>query len=310
MGLSLPAEETIRLATLAGFGGVDLMVRDLVDAGEDPKVLRRRLDDLGLRGGAFPLPVHWRGDSAEFSRDLARLPVLAEAAATLGITRTGTWIWPEIPNDWGDPDREDSPRREAAVTLHRDRLGAIARILDRFGVQLGLEVIGVASVRRGGEPFVTRLADLDRVLGPWRNLAPNLGILVDGFHLHAAGEPAEAALAWGVDHVVWVHVADLPAGAPTDRGKILDHERGLPGEHGAVQTAGLLRVLSEAGYEGPVTAEPMGGCRGLRGLDPPRAVQRTADALQSVWPEPIPAQRDSNSTASDLAGRGGAISSR
>ena len=38
------------------------------------------MDDLGLRGGAWPLPVDWRGDARRFARDLDRLPVLAEAA--------------------------------------------------------------------------------------------------------------------------------------------------------------------------------------------------------------------------------------
>ena len=55
---------------LAGFDGVDLMVRDLLDAGDDPRAIRARMDDLGLRGGAFPLPVHWRGVAEEFAGDL------------------------------------------------------------------------------------------------------------------------------------------------------------------------------------------------------------------------------------------------
>ncbi|MGE3822062.1 MAG: sugar phosphate isomerase/epimerase, partial [Isosphaeraceae bacterium] len=81
LGLSLSAEDAIALAARAGFGGVDFMVRDLVDARDDPRALRDRLDDQGLRGGAFPLPVDWRGGGEAFARDLAKLPRLAEAAA-------------------------------------------------------------------------------------------------------------------------------------------------------------------------------------------------------------------------------------
>ena len=62
---------------------------------EAPELLRARMDGLGLRGGAFPLPVNWRGSAEEFERDLGRLPRHAEAAAALGLFRTGTWVMPE-----------------------------------------------------------------------------------------------------------------------------------------------------------------------------------------------------------------------
>jgi len=90
-----------------------------------------------------------------------------------------------------------------------------------------------------------------------------------------------------VDRVVWVHVADLPATAPPDldRGAIRDHERGLPGENGAIDARRLLRRLAEEGYDGPVTAEPMAGCRSLAGLSAGLTVRHVAAALRSVWPE-------------------------
>src|SRR5262245_12225418 len=97
MGRALPAAEAISLAARAGFDGVDLAVRDRVEAGDDPSELRARMDDLGVRGGAWPLPVAWRGDAETFARDLERLPRFAEAAATLGLARTGTYIMPETP---------------------------------------------------------------------------------------------------------------------------------------------------------------------------------------------------------------------
>jgi len=285
LGLDLSPDETIDLAFRHGFGGVDLLVRDLVDSGADALALRRRMDDHGLQGGAWPLPVHWRGSVEEYERDLARLPRLAETAAVLGLMRTCTWVMPETPASVAHlPDVE--ARREATARLHVERVGAIARALDAHGVRLGLEVIGVASFRKGvGDPFVTRLADLDARLGPlWRE-APNLGVLVDGFHLYAAGEPPEAGLAWGAGRVVWVHVADLPKGAPANREAIRDQDRGLPGENPVVETGRLLQTLQDAGYEGPVTPEPMPGCRSLAGLTPVEAVVKVALALRSVWPD-------------------------
>ena len=42
-----------------------------------------------------------------------------------------------------------------------------------------------------------------------------------------------------------------------------DNDRGLPGENGAIDCKALLQRLASAGYDGPVTAEPMPGCRTL-----------------------------------------------
>ncbi len=276
---SLTAEETIDLAASAGFGGVDLLVRDIVRTGSDPARLRARMDARSLRGGAFPMPTDWRGDEVTFRRDLAELPAIARAAATLGLTRTATWVMPEMPDRTTD-------RREVAA-MHVRRLGAIARVLDDHGIRLGLEVIGVESFRKGpGGPFVARLADLDRELPTIRDESPAIGLLVDAFHLYAAAEPIDAALARGAGDVVWVHVADLPRGASGERSKIIDAERGLPGENGAVDSAGLLGRLARDGYDGPVTAEPLARCASLMGQGSDAVARRVKESLDRAWPGP------------------------
>src|SRR5262245_49296523 len=158
LGHVRPAVETVDLAAKAGFDGVDLMVRDLVDADDDPRDVRRRMDDRGLRGGAWPLPVAWRGDAATFASDLERLPRFAEAAEILGLSRTGTYIMPETPG-MPEPGTDAASYVELVANLHIERLAAVARILNEHGIRLGLEVIGVESFRSGrGIPFVTRLA--------------------------------------------------------------------------------------------------------------------------------------------------------
>ena len=283
VGLSLPAAETIDLAAAAGFGGVDLLVRDLLSAGERPGELRRRMDGHGLVGGAFPMPVSWRGDEATFRRDLTDLPRLLDAASALGLLRTATWVMPEIPEIFAYLDSEAA--REATVAFHVERLSAIAEALAPYRVKLGLEAIGVARFRSGRmPPFITRLGGLGPVLDPIADRYPDIGILLDTFHLYASGDPLASALALGTDAVAWVHVADLPAGAPADPALMQDEERGLPGEHGAIDNRSILAVLRRRGYDGPVTAEPLGRCRSIAGLDPRGTAEAVARALRSVWP--------------------------
>jgi sugar phosphate isomerase/epimerase len=273
----LSAEETVELAAEAGFEGVDLLVRDLVRSGSEPRAIRARMDDLGLRGGAFPCPIDWRGDEASFRLDLEGLGPLLDAASVLGLSTTGTWVLPEFPALMTD--------RAEVAALHVRRLGTLARLLETHGIRLGLEVIGVESFRTGQrQPFVARLGDLDNELGAIWAEAPNLGILLDAFHLHAASEPIEAGLVWGISRVCWVHVADLPPDGPVERSKIIDANRGLPGQHGAVDVGGFLARLAREGYEGPVTAEPMANCRALAGLSPRAVADRVKHSLDQVWP--------------------------
>lgn len=274
---SIDTGTTLEVAAAAGFEGVDLMVRDIVQAGLDSETLRSKLDDLGLKAGAFPFPIDWRNDEEIFRRDLANLPPILEAARTLGLSRTGTWVMPEVLGP-------ETTRSEVSA-LHVERLGRVARLMHGYGIRIGLEVIGVESFRTGrAEPFVTRLGELDRELGPiWRE-SDNFGILLDAFHLYAADEPIEAGLAWGVDQVVWVHVADLPPGASGERATIVDANRGLPGENGAVDLKGFLARLDLEGYDGPVTAEPLGRCQSIIGLEPLAVARRVKRSLDLVWP--------------------------
>lgn len=275
LGLDLTPAETIAAAAAAGFDAADLLVRDVVEGGIAAAELRRRMDDAGLRGGAWPLPVHWRGDAGRFAADLASLPRYAAAAAELGLAATGTWVLPAVDPAWG---------RDRAIEFHRRRLGPIARVLHDHGSRLGLEVIGVESARaRMGRPFVHRLADLGPLLDALAPEAPNVGILADAFHLFAAREPVEAALARGVGAMVWVHLADLPAGSPVDRGALQDDRRGLPGEHGAVPCRDLLEALGRAGFAGPVTVETLKPPAGAS-PSPAATAGRVREALRAAWP--------------------------
>jgi sugar phosphate isomerase/epimerase len=288
-GLSLSAGESVELAARHGFSAVDLMVRDLVEQGEEPGELRRRMDGLGVRGGAWALPVQWRGDSAWFERDLKALPELAGVAASLDLGRTSTWVLPAglLPGVEDGPDA-----RKRLIDAHVERLGRIARVLGREGIRLGLEVIGVETFRAGrGPEFLHRLGDPDvRVLIDRLNAAlpagfPRVGLLLDTFHLHAAGETVEEALAlFDPGCVVWVHVADLPADFQGGRGEILDQDRGLPGESGQVPCSAVLQALDERGLEGPVSAEPLSGCRGLQGRSADEVARLCGEAMRGVWP--------------------------
>ncbi len=288
IGRTLNAETTVDLAASAGFPGVDLLVRDLQESGADPLVLRRRMDDLGLRGGAWPLPVDWRGDAERFAADLEALPRLADLAATLALTRTGTWLLPGLPP--APPGIDLADHRRSVVDRHVERLTAIARVLNAAGTRLGLEVIGVESSRTGSlEPLYARLGSdaVGELLDTLRQEVPGVGLLIDTFHLQAAGEPWEVGWSRPIEDVVWIHLADVPEAVREDRRTILDAERELAGVVEFETTREFLLRLRGQGYDGPVTAEPMGKCRSLTGLSIESAARRVRESLRHVWPNPL-----------------------
>ena len=90
-----------------------------------------------------------------------------------------------------------------------------------------------------------------------------------------------------MEEIVNVHVADLPTSARPDRRAVQDKDRGLPGENGAIDSQRLLARLAEQGYDGPITTEPMAGCRSLAGLTPEASAHDVATALHAVWPSTI-----------------------
>jgi sugar phosphate isomerase/epimerase len=179
--------------------------------------------------------------------------------------------------------------RQQTVEFHIERLGRIARILNDHGCRLGLEIMGPTSARdRLRAPFITGYADLPLYLDELRQRHPNVGVLIDAFHLYAAGEEPEAGLCWEGEAIVCVHVVD-PVEA--DRGQLLDTQRCLPGETELARCQHLLNMLQSRSYTGPVTAEPLGRCPSLHGLDPLNIARRTKAALNSVWPvEPLPTE--------------------
>lgn len=287
VGLDQSAEETIETAAAAGFDGVDLMVRDLVDSGSDVGELRLRMDDLGLRGGAWPLPVNWKNDAETFEADLRRLPRLAATAARLGLFKTGTWV-PFESKPVDARTLKDATARQRVVDRETarwiDRLDRIARILDEHGSRLGLEIIGPEAERTGrGVPLVGTYAELLRRFAELREARSNVGVLVDAFHLFAAGEELEEAMAWGESSVVWAHLADPAHG---DRHSLRDAERALPGEFPSSRCGSILAELARRGWRGPVTVEPLSRCRSLQGLNPVEQALRVREATRRVWPAP------------------------
>ncbi|HUB26471.1 MAG TPA: sugar phosphate isomerase/epimerase family protein [Tepidisphaeraceae bacterium] len=232
-GLSLP--EFVELAAGAGFGGADVDMAWAVEHGA--AALRDLYAARGMAFGGWGVPFDWRSDSPA-ADGLSTLEKQARIAAEVGIDACATWLLPssDIPlhMNWH---------------FHVQRLSPIAKVLAGHGLRFGLEFVSPYHLRRKSKhEFVfTPMAVLELA----SDVGGQCGLLVDSFHLHAAGEPMSVLTQIPAERVVLVHLNDAPAG-PLD--SIQDGKRVLPGE-GVIDLPGFLGGLAKIGYRGPVSLE-------------------------------------------------------
>lgn len=245
IGVKASLREGLALAERHGFGGYDASLPQLHEevAEHGPAAVRELFQRHGLRVGAWNLPfMPYRVSEAELRQGLEKLAPMVRSAAAVGAVRAAMWIMP------GDDERPFDEN----FAFHVERFRPVARLLADHGVRLGLEFVGPeATLRKFRHPFVRSLAgtiELAQAIGP------NCGLLLDAWHWHCVGGTREELGVLTRDLLVHVHVDDAPAGVP--RNELIDNRRKLPCTTGVIDIDGFMGALADAGYDGPVTAEP------------------------------------------------------
>lgn len=236
--------QAISLASRHGFGGVEINPREmasLIDT-HGAEAIMQWFAEAGLKPAGFGLPVDWRNEAEKWQGGLKELPALAKAAASIGCTRSMTWILPS-----SDEREYDANRR-----FHIERFQPAAQILGEHGIALGLEFLGPKTLRDARKhPFIYKLWDM---VDMGLEIGPNVGLLLDSWHWYTSGATLEDLSKLQPQQVVYVHVNDAPTGVPID--EQIDNKRALPGETGVIDIAGFLSTLERLGYDGPITPEP------------------------------------------------------
>ena len=274
LGLHFPGlEQAANLARKSGFDALDLPLRDLFELNIEPTTVHVILADHGLQSGACPFPFDWRSSNSHFQKTLELLPEFIDFLAKTGVRRLYTRVSESL---------ADSESAEETLKWHGERLSRIAELLNPLGISLGLETVGVESYRQGKPPLMPNLSLVRLHLAELFRDYSNTGLLVDAFHLHASGEKIEAALCAFENRVIGVHVADLPI--KTDRDKIIDHTRALPGTSDVVQVRHYLVEMQARCIDAPVMVETV-RCD-FAGIETDVAiiVANVADSLKKVFP--------------------------
>jgi sugar phosphate isomerase/epimerase len=192
--------------------------------------------------GAWGIPFNWRGTQEEYDAGLEAMKGQVQKMHDVHVSRCATWIMPG----------SNELTMEANTDFHRTRLTPIAHLLEDFGMILGLEFVGPKTTRNSfSHPF---FYDLNGMYSFAETIAPNVGLLVDAWHMHTSGSSNEDLEKIAASKIALVHINDAPTGVPND--ELKDHIRCLPCETGVIDMSGFMSSLRKIGYTGPVEAEP------------------------------------------------------
>lgn len=270
IGLKVSFDEAVVLAAKYGFKAIEV---DPLAAIKAHGALGAQ--DLCARYGVVPcscgLPVPVQAENPGYQGALEALPAYAKAAQALGIHRCSTYIF-----SWSD----DLPF-ERNFEAHVRRLKPCAEVLADHGILFGLEFLGPKTLYDGKpHAFIHTLKgmlELCDAIG-----TGNMGILLDAYHVYAAGMDVADCLGdfRGEKEIVMVHINDAKAGQPLDT--LPDTLRYLPGEGGGIDLKGFLRSLEAYGYTGPVVMEPFSETL-KKQTAPDDVMKLVADSLAGIW---------------------------
>lgn len=225
------------------------------------------LADRQLVWAAAGLSVNFRDDDAVYRKGLADLPRIAAGLQRAGVTRVGTWITPA----------SDTLTYRQNFDLMTRRLREVTTVLRDHGLRLGLEYIGTQRVLVGRRyPFVHTLAETRELIAAIGT--GNVGLVLDTWHWHTAGETVDDLLALSNADVVSVDLNDAPA--DIEKRDLRDNRRELPGATGVIDVGGFLGALRRIGYDGPVRPEPFN--QALNAMDNDLACAVASEALHRV----------------------------
>ena len=236
--------QRIAAAKEHGFAGVEIDINEIANLVEanGAESVESQLIDADVIAAGWHLPTNYGSTEEKWKQDLAVLPRLAKAAAGIDCFRSFTWIMPAS----NDRDMDEN------LKFHVKRFKPIAEILGEHGHRLGLEFIGPKTIRdKFKYAFVY---DMPGMLDMAAQIGPNVGLLLDVWHLYTSHGAMTDVEKLEEGDVVYVHVNDAPKGIPIDEQQ--DGTRCLPGETGVIDIAAFLAGLSKVGYSGPVVAEP------------------------------------------------------
>lgn len=267
--LSGRPSELIEMALSFGFDSMDL---DLIDFQQQAKVYgvehaRRLMVSARLSVGVFVLPVDLTADDESFAKDVAALGDRLDLAQQAEAPRAVATVEPA----------SDELAFKDNFERYRTRLQTVGELLEPRGISLGLAVNPDAAAR--AEKAHAFLHTLEGLLGLVAVSHQQVGVVVDPFAMHAAGEPLSMIRDIPEGKIVELRLSDAPGDvAPAELTKV---QRLLPGETGVIDIVAVIKEAEAAKFDGCVT--PWAARAAITGRGRERIVRLAGDRLIKAW---------------------------
>jgi len=238
----MPWPDFVRLAGKLGYGGVDVNLNAAKAEGVD--ATRALLKEMNLKPAVANLPVPFLSlDEAAFQDAFKLLPENAQFANAIGLNRMMAVLSP------ASPVPKDERRK-----FVKDRVMAIADVLQKSNIRLGLEFLGPVYMRSNAKSPHTFMYTLPETVALAAECGPNIGVVLDAWHWYHSGGSTAEILTAGKARIVHVHVSDAKTAPPEE---VRDNQRHMPGE-GVIDLVGFFQALKKMGYVDGVSPEPLG----------------------------------------------------
>ena len=173
--------DKIRLAAATGYAGVDWDLGPAKTAGRD--ATRALFAELKIKPTIANLPMArpfpFAGEEAAFKEALTALADDAAFTAGIGCQKMMVVLPASTTLD-----------RQEQRKIAKDRLAAVADVLQRSQIRLGLEFLGPLYFRQGragGPPATPFIWNLPDALALAKDCGPNAGVILDAWHWHHSG---------------------------------------------------------------------------------------------------------------------------
>jgi len=260
-GAGLSLDDFVKLSADSGFAGADVDIAYGVQHGTS--ALRDLYAQHNQRFGGWGAP-DWRGELGKAKDGIAQLRTLAPTAAELKIDSCATWLLSSADLPFGENWK-----------FHIERLRPVAQVLADSGLRFGLEFVAPYHIRRlKKHEFIFTAGQMLELAN---DVGPNVGLLVDSFHLYSSGDAMDSIRQIPKEKIVLVHLNDAPS-VPLPQ--LQDGARLLPGE-GVIDSKKFLTTLRAIGYDGPVSVEVFSD--ELKKMPPAESARRAGIATNNVF---------------------------
>lgn len=246
--------EKLRLAKVGNFEGIDIDIEEIYNLIKEhsPAYVKGMIDSFNLRAGAWRLPFSLNADQKIYEKSLEKLEEYARVASYLEAFRVITFF-------------ADNTELKKDINFYEGRIKRVLEVLSEYGCILG---IGVENDRYFISPDLTRLLK--------KLKSENAGFVFSARLWHLSGGEEDALRRVPGNEIVYVSVSDV---SPENKGIY------LPGETGTINLQLFFNVLSDIGYDGPVSPEMPE--RDILAIPSEIAVRLLGGALLKIWQKVI-----------------------